>query len=112
MKSDYPYLGQGRIKKYQNLENHSFDHNGPDNGIYTFKDFMRAVDQGCQDQIGCSAHDLSDYPYHDDWEIFKEDLAILAPEDYTQRIQVFSNQVGYTVDEVKNENSLDQYPFV
>ena len=112
MKSDYPYLGQGRIKKYQNLENHSFAHNGPANGVYNFKDFMRAVDQGCQGQFGCSAHDLPDYPYRDDWEICQEDLAFVAPEDYTRRIQVFSNHVGYTVDEVKNENDLDVYPYL
>lgn len=97
MKSDYPYLGQGRIKKYNN---------------YTFKDFMEAVDQGCQGQIGCSAHDLSDYPYHDDWEICQEDLAFVAPEDHARRTQVFRNHVGYTVDEVKNENDLDVYPYL
>ena len=112
MKSDYPYLGQGRIKKYQNLENHSFDHNGPDNGVYAFKDFMKAVDAQCQDRIGCSAHDLADYPYHDDWETCQEDLAFVAPEDYTQRIQVFSNHVGYTVDEMVCENDLDATPYL
>ena len=97
MKSDYPYLGQGRIKKYNN---------------YTFKDFMEAVDQGCQGQFGCSAHDLPDYPYHDDWEICQEDLAFVAPEDHARRAQVFRNHVGYTVDEVKNENDLDVYPYL
>ena len=101
-----------KVKSIYGLENHSFDHNGPDNGVYAFDDFMQAVDAECWVSLGCSANDLPDYPFRDDWETCQEDLAFVAPEDYTQRIQVFSNHVGYTVDEVVCENDLDATPYL
>jgi hypothetical protein len=97
-----------KVTSIYGLENHSFDHNGPDNGVYAFGDFMQAVDAKCQNYIGCSAYDLADYPYRDDWEICQEDLAFVAPEDYERRIQVFGNHVGYTIDQMMSENDLDQ----
>jgi hypothetical protein len=97
-----------KVKSIYGLENHSFDHNGPDNGVYAFGDFMQAVDAKCQNYIGCSAYDLADYPYRDDWEICQEDLAFVAPEDCERRIQVFGNHVGYTIDQMMSENDLDQ----
>ena len=99
-----------KVKSIYGLENHSFDHNGPDNGVFTFKHFMKAVDAKCQGYLGCSAHDLADYPYRDDWEICQEDLAFVAPEDYNRRIQVFRNHVGYTLDQIMCENDMDQLP--
>ena len=79
---------------------------------YTFNDFMRAVDISCQNTIGCSAHDLADYPYQEDWQVWLEELAFIAPEDYNRRIQVFRNHVGYTVDDLQMENNLDAYPYL
>ena len=67
---------------------------------------MQAVDAKCQGYLGCSAHDLADYPYRDDWEICQEDLAFVAPEDYERRIQVFRNHVGYTIDQMMCENVM------
>ena len=74
---------------------------------YTFEKFMRAVDCGCQTVIGCSAHDLSDYPYREDWDVCAEELAFIAPEDTERREQVFKNHVSYTVDDVASENAID-----
>jgi hypothetical protein len=78
---------------------------------YTFKKFVRAVDERCQEEIGCSAHDLSDYPYREDWETCQEDLAFIAPEDTERREQVFTNHVNYTVEDVMSENAIDIYPY-
>ena len=79
---------------------------------YTFEKFMRAVDSKCQDNLGCSAHDLEDYPYREDWETCQEDLAFIAPEDTERRKQVFTNHVDYTVEDVMSENAIDIYPYV
>jgi hypothetical protein len=100
-----------KVKSIYGLENHSFDHNGPDNGVYAFDDFMQAVDAECWVSLGCSANDLPDYPFRDDWETCQEDLAFVAPEDYNRRIQVFSNHVGYTVEDLVSECDIDANPY-
>ena len=74
---------------------------------YTFKKFVRAVDERCQEELGCSAHDLSDYPYREDWETCQEDLAFIAPEDEARQEQVFNNHVGYTVEDLIAECGVD-----
>ena len=100
-----------KVKSIYGLENHSFDHNGPDNGVYAFDDFMQAVDAECWVSLGCSANDLPDYPFRDGWETCQEDLAFVAPEDYNRRIQVFSNHVGYTVEDLVSECDIDANPY-
>ena len=100
-----------KVKSIYGLENHSFDHNGPDNGVYAFDDFMQAVDAECWVSLGCSANDLPDYPFRDDWETCQEDLAFVAPDDYNRRIQVFSNHVGYTVEDLVSECDIDANPY-
>ena len=100
-----------KVKSIYGLENHSFDHYGPDNGVYAFDDFMQAVDAECWVSLGCSANDLPDYPFRDDWETCQEDLAFVAPEDYNRRIQVFSNHVGYTVEDLVSECDIDANPY-
>lgn len=79
---------------------------------YTFKKFIRAVDERCQEEIGCSAHDLPDYPYREDWETCQEDLAFIAPEDTERHEQVFTNHVNHTVEDVMSENAIDIYPYL
>ena len=72
---------------------------------------MQAIDAECSVLLGCSALDLADYPYRDDWEICQEDLAFVAPEDYKRRIQVFRNHVGYTVEDLVSECDIDANPY-
>jgi hypothetical protein len=74
---------------------------------YTYKDFMQAVDEMCATTLGCSAHDLPDYPYHQDWETCQEDLAFIAPEDTERHKQVFTNHVGYTTEDLIAECGVD-----
>ena len=77
---------------------------------YTFDKFMRAVDSKCQDALGCSAHDLADYPYREDWETCQEDLAFIAPEDFNRRLQVFRQHVDCTVEDLVSECYVDANP--
>ena len=76
-----------------------------------FDNFMQAVDSHCSVLLGCSAHDLPDYPYHEDWETCQEDLAFVAPEDEERRKQVFENHVKYTVQDLVAETEMDADPF-
>ena len=78
---------------------------------YNFNTFMEAVDEGCWDLLGCSAHDLPDYPYNDDWQECEEELSFIAPEDEQARSRVFRNNVSSTCDQVLAENNMDNlYP--
>ena len=77
---------------------------------YTFTDFMQAIDAECSVLLGCSAHDLADYPYRDDWETCQEGLAFIAPEDTERQRQVFTNHVSYTVQDLTVECDLDMNP--
>tara|TARA_B100000959_G_scaffold117663_1_gene123610 strand:- start:167 stop:469 length:303 start_codon:yes stop_codon:yes gene_type:complete len=78
---------------------------------YTFKDFINELDERLGLEIGCTTSDLPDYPYNEDWETCAEDLAFIAPEDTQRMEQVFSNHVGYTVEDVMSENAIDIYPY-
>ena len=71
---------------------------------------MQAVDAECSILLGCSALDLADYPYRDDWENCQEDLAFIAPEDEERRSQVFNNHVKYTVQDLVSECDMDSNP--
>ena len=77
---------------------------------YTFSDFMQAIDAECSVLLGCSAHDLPDYPYNEDWETCREDLAFIAPEDAERQRRVFTNHVSYTVQDLQTETLNDAYP--
>ena len=77
---------------------------------YTFSDFMQAIDAQCSILLGCSPHDLADYPYHEDWETCQEDLAFIAPEDTERHQQVFTNHVNYTVQDLVSECDMDSNP--
>jgi hypothetical protein len=79
---------------------------------YTFDSFMKAVDAECSITLGCSAHDLPDYPYFQDWETCQEDLAFIAPEDTERRERVFNNHVGCTIQDLEAENLADANPYV
>jgi hypothetical protein len=76
-----------------------------------FDNFMQAVDAECSILLGCSANDLADYPFHEDWETCQEDLAFIAPEDGDRRAQVFTNHVKYTVQDLLVECDMDANPF-
>ena len=71
---------------------------------------MQAIDAECSVLLGCSAHDLADYPYRDDWENCQEDLAFIAPEDTERQQQVFTNHVSYTVQDLVSECDMDSHP--
>ncbi len=74
---------------------------------YTFDDFMKAVNLECEKALGCSANDLQDYPYYDDWEICKDDLSYKAPEDVEARRFVFENHVAMTIQDLEAECNVD-----
>ena len=78
---------------------------------YTFKDFIRELDEKLGVEIGCATSDLPDYPYYEDWETCQEELAFIAPEDTERRKQVFTNHVNYTLEDVMSENAIDIYPY-
>ena len=78
---------------------------------YTFNDFMQAIDAEISMSLGCSTADLTDYPYHEDWETCAEDLAFIAPEDEERQSQVFNNHVSYTVQDLKAETYSDAHPY-
>jgi len=82
------------------------------NTNYTFKDFVDAVDEVCYQRIGCSVHDLPDYAIREDWEVCKDDLAYIAPEDVEHRANVFRDHVSYTCTDLESENLNDAYPWV
>ena len=79
---------------------------------YTYKDFMQAVDEMCAITLGCSAHDLPDYPYYQDWETCQEDLAFIAPEDAERHKEVFTNHVKCTMQDLETETFNDAHPYV
>ena len=76
-----------------------------------FDNFMQAVDAECSILLGCSANDLADYPFYEDWETCQEDLAFIAPEDGDRRAQVFTDHVKYTVQDLLVECDMDANPF-
>ena len=78
---------------------------------YTFKDFVQAVDEVCYTRLGCSVHDLPDYPIREDWEECEENLAYIAPEDVEHWSNVYRRNVLYTVEDVVSENAIDLYPY-
>ena len=78
---------------------------------YTFNDFISELDEKLGLEIGCTTNDLPDYPYREDWESCRDDLAFIAPEDTERREQVFNNHVNYTVEDVMSENAIDMYPY-
>ena len=77
---------------------------------YTFKDFVQAVDEVCYTRLGCSVHDLPDYPIREDWEECEENLAYIAPEDVEHRKNVFRDHVSYTCNDFECENLNDYQP--
>lgn len=77
----------------------------------TYEKFVQAVDQVLSVEIGCSLHDLADYPIREDWEVCQEDLAFVAPEDTEKREQVFKNHVSYSVQDIVAENAYDANPW-
>ena len=79
---------------------------------YNFSNFKDAVDKQIQSKLGCSIHDLADYPYADDWCECEEELAYIAPEDTERKERVFNNHVSYTVEDIVNECHNDANPYV
>tara|TARA_B100001123_G_C15293584_1_gene1018342 strand:+ start:569 stop:829 length:261 start_codon:yes stop_codon:yes gene_type:complete len=77
----------------------------------TYEKFVQAVDENLSAELGCSLHDLPDYPIREDWEVCQEDLAFVAPEDTEKQAQVFRNHVNYSVEDVMSENAADIYPY-
>ena len=78
---------------------------------YTFNDFMEAVSNECEGSLGCSALDLPDYPYREDWETCESDLAFIAPEDTVRRQEVFRQHVSYTMEDLTSECYNDANPY-
>tara|TARA_R100001530_G_C4282313_1_gene145903 strand:- start:469 stop:837 length:369 start_codon:yes stop_codon:yes gene_type:complete len=91
------------------MENHSTHPNAMI--TYNFSNFKDAVDKQIQSRLGCSIHDLEDYPYADDWCECAEDLAFKAPEDTEAKDVVFRNHVLYTVENIVNECYNDANPY-
>jgi len=91
------------------MENHSTHPNAM--MTYNFSNFKDAVDRQIQSKLGCSIHDLADYPYADDWCACEEELAFVAPEDTFRREQVFKNHVSFTVEDIVNECHNDANPY-
>ena len=77
---------------------------------YTYKDFVQAVDEVCYTRLGCSVHDLPDYPLREDWEECEDSLAYVAPEDVEHRKNVFRDHVSYTCNDLECENLNDYDP--
>ena len=77
----------------------------------TYEKFVQAVDENLSAELGCSLHDLPDYPIREDWEVCQEDLAFVAPEDTEKQAQVFRNHVNYSVEDVMSENAADIYAY-
>ena len=77
----------------------------------TYEKFVQAVDENLSAELGCSLHDLPDYPIREDWEVCQEDLAFVAPEDTEKQAQVFRSHVNYSVEDVMSENAADIYPY-
>jgi len=73
----------------------------------TYEKFVQAVDENLSAELGCSLHDLPDYPIREDWEVCQEDLAFIAPEDTEKQAQVFRNHVRYSVEDIKTECAFD-----
>jgi len=80
------------------------------NTNYTYKDFVQAVDEVCYTRLGCSVHDLPDYPLREDWEECEDSLAYIAPEDVEHRKNVFRDHVSYTCNDLECENLNDYNP--
>ena len=78
---------------------------------YSFSSFKDTVDRQMQSRLGCSMHDLPDYPYADAWCVCDEDLAFIAPEDIERRKRVYEGHVSSTVDDVANECYEDANPY-
>ena len=78
---------------------------------YNFSNFKEAVDKQVQAKLGCSIHDLADYPYADDWCECESDLAFVAPEDTERREGVFKSHVSYTAEDIVNECYNDANPY-
>tara|TARA_Y100000310_G_scaffold295769_1_gene327430 strand:- start:71 stop:334 length:264 start_codon:yes stop_codon:yes gene_type:complete len=74
---------------------------------YSFEQFKKAVDKKCWEDLGCGVDDLPDYPLFDDYEVFAEDLAFVAPEDYNRRLQLFRSHVDYTASDIQSECVAD-----
>ena len=77
----------------------------------TSEKFVQADDENLSAELGCSLHDLPDYPIREDWEVCQEDLAFVAPEDTEKQAQVFRNHVNYSVEDVMSENAAYIYPY-
>ena len=77
----------------------------------TYEKFVQAVDENLSAELGCSLHDLPDYPIREDWEVCQEDLAFIAPEDTEKQAQVFRNHVCYSVEDIKTECAFDANPY-
>ena len=91
------------------MDNHSTHPNAM--MTYNFSNFKDAVDRQIQSKLGCSIHDLPDYPYSDDWSECEEELAFIAPEDTERKERVFNNHVSCTVEDLANECYNDANPY-
>tara|TARA_R110001583_G_scaffold43938_8_gene139592 strand:+ start:125 stop:379 length:255 start_codon:yes stop_codon:yes gene_type:complete len=75
----------------------------------SYKTFVEAIDRACYTRLGCSVHDLPDYPIRDSWDELEEELALA---DFAERDKLFINYVSYVIDDLEVENINDANPFI
>ena len=66
--------------------------------LYSKKHFLRLVDATCYSRLGCSMHDLPDFPYYD---YYDEEI---------NSLKELENAADMCVEDLVNENMNDYSP--